>query len=67
MIFDEGSMLQEKSKMEDKAQGEASDSSVNSQSKKFEFLDDPNKSAGSDENSLDSDGDTKVLKSNSAT
>ena len=48
MVFDEESILQEKSKTEDKAQGEASDNSADSQSKKFEFSDDPNKPVGSD-------------------
>jgi len=44
VIFDEGSMVQEKSKTEDKAQGGVSDSSLDSQSKEFELSDDPNKS-----------------------
>jgi len=57
VVFDEKSMLQEKTKMEDKAQGGTSDSSANSQSKEFEFSNDPSKLVGSDENSSDSDGD----------
>ena len=50
-------MLHAKSKTEDKAQGGASDSLADSQSKEFEFLYDPNKLVGSDENSSDSGGD----------
>jgi len=43
VIFDEESMLQEKSEMEDKAQGGASDSSEDTQEKKVEFLESPKK------------------------
>ena len=45
------------SKTEDKALDGVSDSSADSQSKKFEFSDDPNKPVGSNEDSSDSDGD----------
>ena len=41
MIFDEKSMLQEKSKTEDKTQNEASDSSVDTQEKEVEVLKEP--------------------------
>ena len=56
-IFDEDSILQAKSKTEDKAQNGASDSSTVSQRKEFEFSDDPNKPLRSNEDSLDSDKD----------
>jgi len=42
--------------MKDKAQGGVLDSSIDSQSKEFEFSDDPNKPIRSDEDSSDSDG-----------
>ena len=48
MVIDEESMLQEKSKMEDKTKGETSDNSADSQKKEFEFSDDPNNPVGSD-------------------
>ena len=57
MIFDEKSMLQEKSKMGDIVQGGASNSSTDSRSKEFKFSDAPNKHVGSDEDFSDSDGD----------
>ena len=57
MVFDEESIFQEKSKTENKAQGEVLDSSTDSQSKEFDFSDDPNKTFGSDEDSSDSDED----------
>ena len=57
VAFDEESMLQEKLKTEDMAQGGASDSSADSLSKEFEFSDDPNKLVGSNEDSSDSDRD----------
>ena len=57
MVFDQESMLQEKSKTEDKAQGGASHNSVDSQSKEFEFSDDSNKPVGLDEKSSNSDKD----------
>jgi len=56
-VFDEESMLQEKSNTNDKMQAGASDSSANSQRKEFEFSDAPNKHVGSDEDFSDSDGD----------
>jgi len=49
VIFYDDLMLLAKSKTENKAQGEASDSSVDSQREEFEFSDDSNKSVGSDE------------------
>jgi len=51
VVFDEESMLYEKSKMEDKAQDWASVCSINSQRKEFEFSDDPNKPVGLDKES----------------
>jgi len=45
--------------MEDRAKGRVSDSSADSQSKEFEFSDDLNKLARSDEDSSDSDRDKK--------
>jgi len=39
VVFDEDSILQEKSETEDKAQGEAPDSSANTQKKGIEFSD----------------------------
>jgi len=56
-VFDEDSMLQVRSKMEDMTQGEASNSSANSQKEEFEFSDDPIKPVGSDENSSVSNED----------
>jgi len=56
VIFDEELMLQE-SQRQDIAQGRASESLIDFQSKEFEFSDDPNKPVGSDENSSDLDGD----------
>ena len=57
MIFDEELMLQEKSETEDKAQGEASDSSTNTREKRVEFSGSLKRPDGSDEDSSDSDGD----------
>jgi len=54
VVFNEESMLQEKSKTEDKAQGGASDSSTNTQEKKVEFLDNPKRPDESEEDSSDS-------------
>ena len=56
MVFDEDSMLRDKSETEDKAQGGASDSSTaDIQEKRVEFLESPKKP--DDEDSSDSDGD----------
>ena len=55
VVFDEDSMLQAKSKMEDKAQGGASDNSVDFEIDEFELSDDPIKHVGSDEDSSVSD------------
>ena len=58
MIFDEESMLQEKSEMGDKAQGETSDNSaVDTQKKGVEFSNSPKRPEGSEKYSSDSDGD----------
>jgi len=58
VIFDEDSMLREKSEKEDKAQGGISDSSAaNTQEKGVEFSDNSKRPEGSEEDSSDSDGD----------
>jgi len=58
MIFDEDSMLREKSETEDKAQGGASDSSAaDTQKKGVKFSDSTKRPEGSEEDSPDSDGD----------
>jgi len=58
VVFDENSMLREKSDTEDKAQGGASDSSaVDTQEKGVEFSDSPKKPERSEEDSSGSDGD----------
>jgi len=58
VVFDEDSMLREKSEVEDKAQGGASDSSTaDTQEKGVEFSNIPKRPEGSEENSSDSDGD----------
>ena len=57
VIFDEESLLQEKSETEDKAQGGASDSSTDTQEKGVEFAESPKRPEGSEEDSLDSDED----------
>jgi len=56
MIFDENSMLQEKSKMEDKAQGGDSPA-ADTQKKRVEFSDSPKRLEVSEEDSSDSDED----------
>ena len=50
-------MLQERSGIENKVQGEASDSSTDTQKKGVEFLENPKKPDGSYEDSLYSNGD----------
>ena len=58
MVFDEDSMLREKSETEDKAQGGASDSSTaDTQKKGVEFSYNPKRPKGSEEDFSDSDGD----------
>ena len=57
VVFDEESMLQDKSKTEDKAQGGASDSLVDTQEKEVEFSKSPKKPKGSEEDSSYFDGD----------
>ena len=49
VIFDEELMLREKSEIEDKAQGGASDSSTDTQKKKVDFSDNPKRPEGSEE------------------
>ena len=49
VLFEEKSVLQEKSKTEDKTQGGASDSSADTQEKKVEFSERPKRSEGSEE------------------
>ena len=63
-VFDEESMLQEKSNTNDKMQAGASDSSANSQRKEFEFSDDLNKYVGLDEDSSKMETGRKLPKSN---
>ena len=50
MVFNEESMLQEKSEMEDKTQGGAPNSSVDTQKKGVEFSESPKRPDGSNEN-----------------
>ena len=57
MIFDEESMLQERSETKDKAQGGDPDSSVDPKVKRVEFPNSPKKPDGSNEDSSDSDRD----------
>ena len=57
VIFDEESMLREKSEMVDKVQGGASDSSADTQEKEVEFSESPKRPEGSEEDSSNSDGD----------
>jgi len=65
VIFDEESMLQEKSEMEDKAQGGASDSSEDTQEKKVEFLESPKKPEGSKRTpQIQMETNRRLLKSN---
>jgi len=59
VVFDEESMLREKSETEDKAQGAASDSSADTQEKEVEFSESPKRSEGSEDDSSDSDGDNQ--------
>jgi len=54
VVFDEESMLLEKSETKDKAQDGASDSSADTQEKKVEFLESPERS---EDDFSDSDGD----------
>ena len=65
VIFDEESMLREKSETEDKAQGGALDSLTNTHEKQVEFSASPKRSEGSEKDSSDPDGDNRrLLKSN---
>ena len=65
VIFDEKSMLQEKSETEDKAQGGASNSSADTQEKKVEFLESPKRPEGlEDDSSIQIETNRKLLKSN---
>ena len=57
MVFDKESMLRKKLETEDKAQGEASDSSTNTREKGVEFSGSLKRPDGSDEDSSDLDGD----------
>jgi len=57
VVFDEESMLQERSETEDNAQGGVPDSSTDSHVKEVEFSDGPKKPDGSDEDPSKSDGD----------
>ena len=53
VVFNEESVLQEKSEMKDKAQGGASDSSADTQEKEVEFSKSPKRPEGSEEDSSD--------------
>jgi len=55
--FKKESILQEKSEMEDKAQGGASDSSADTKKKEVEFSKSPKRPEGSEKDSLNSDRD----------
>jgi len=57
VVFDEESMLQEKSEMEDKTQGGASNSLVDTQEKEVKFSESPKRPEGSEEDSSDSNRD----------
>jgi len=60
VVFDENSMLREKSKTEDKVQGETSDSlAANTHEKGVEFSDSPKRLERPEENFSDSDGDNQ--------
>ena len=61
VIFDEESMLQDKSEPKDKAQGGASDSSANTQNKGVEFSESPKRLEGLEEDPSNSDGDNKEV------
>jgi len=61
VVFDEESLLREKSETVDKAQGGASDSSADTQEKKVEFSDSSKRPEGSEEDSSDSDGDEQEV------
>ena len=54
VVFDKESMLQEKSKNEDKAQDKTSNRSADTQKKKVEFSESPKRPEGSEEDFLDS-------------
>jgi len=58
VVFNKESMLQENSETENKAQGEASDNSTDTQKKRIEFSESPKRPERSEENS-DSDGDNE--------
>ena len=49
--------MQKKSETKDKAQGEASDSLIDTQKKRVKFSENSKRPQGSEEGSLDSDGD----------
>jgi len=57
VVYDEESTLQEKSEMENKAQGGAPDSSTDTQEKGVKFSKNPKRHDELEENSSDSDGD----------
>jgi len=57
VVFDEELMLQERSETEDKAQGRAPNSSVDTHEKRVEFSESPKRPDRSDEDFSDSDGD----------
>ena len=57
VIFDEDSMLREKSETEDKVQGGASDRLADNQKKLVKFSENPKRPEGSEKDSSDLDGD----------
>ena len=61
MVFDEKSMLHEKSKIEYKAQSGAPNSLADTQEKEVELSENPKRPDGSEDNSSDSDGDERRL------
>ena len=60
MIFDEELILQEKSEMENKAQGGAPDSSTDTQEKGVQFSENSKRPDGSKNNSSNSDEEQKA-------
>jgi len=61
VVFDEESMLQKRSEIEDKAQGGAPDSSTDTHVKGVEFSDGPKRPNRSDEDSSNSGGTSRRL------
>ena len=65
MIFDEESMLQEKSKIKDKAQGGVSNSSTDTQEKRVKFSESPKRLTGQKRiHQIQMETSRRLLKSN---